>query len=133
VGYLRIVKNDAILEFAGISKHDAVADDDVFTDIAATSYLAVAPDPGRPFDGGAVLDDRTFADIDMLADKRPAHNSGINGGFQAELKIAPDLFEDIPDLRAVIEDSSMLCLVEIEKIRRRKHRRRGRFKFVLGG
>jgi hypothetical protein len=27
----------------------------------------------------------------------------------------------------------MLCLVEIEKIRRRKHRRRGRFKFVLGG
>jgi hypothetical protein len=121
-----IVEDDAIFEFARISEHDPVTDDDVFADVAAAPDFAIVADPGRTLDGRAVLNHRSTAYVDVFADKGSAHDPGINGWFQAELKIAADLLQDIPDLCAVIENSPMLCLIEIEKIRRREHKKRKR-------
>ena len=120
--YLGVVKDDAIFEFAGISKYDAVADDDVFAYVAATAYFAVVSDPGRAFDGRSVLDQCATADVDIFTDKRSAHDPAINSRFEAELKIAANLLQDIPYLCAVVENSPMLCLIEIKKIRWRKHK-----------
>ena len=117
-----VVEHDAIFEFARITEHDPITDDHVFAYITAAPYFAVVPDPCRAFDGRAVLDHRSAADVDALADKRSAHDSGVNGWFQAELEIAANLLQNVPYLRAVIENSPMFCLIEIEKIRRRKHR-----------
>jgi len=116
-----VIEDDAIFEFARIAKYDSVADDDVFADVAAASDFAIISDPGRTLDGRTVLNHRSAADVDIFADKGPAHDPGINGWFQAELEVAADLLQDIPDLYAVIENSPMLCLIEIEKIRRREH------------
>jgi hypothetical protein len=116
-----VIEDDAIFEFARITEHDSVADDDVFTDVAATPDFAIVSDPGRPLDSRAVLNHRSTTDVDIFADEGPAHDPSINGWFQAELEIAADLLQDIPDLCAVIENCPMLCLIEIEKIRRREH------------
>jgi hypothetical protein len=121
VRYVGVIEDDAIFEFARIAEYDPVADDDVFADVAAASDFAIISDPGRTLDGRTVLNHRSAADVDIFADKRSAHDPGINGWFQAELEIAADLLQDIPDLCAVIENSPMLCLIEIEKIRRREH------------
>ena len=111
-----VVEDDAILKFAGIAEHDAVTDDHVFADVTAAAYFAVASDPGRAFDGCSVLDHCSAADIDILTYEGSAHDPPINGRFQTELEIAADLLQDIPDLRTVIENSPVLCLIEIEKI-----------------
>jgi hypothetical protein len=116
-----VIENDAIFELARIAEHDPVADDDVFAYITAAPDFAVVSDPGRAFYGRTVLDHGPTSDVDILADKGSAHDSAINGWFQAELEIAPDLLQDVPDLCAVVENSPMLCLIQIEKIRRRKH------------
>ena len=121
MGYLSFIKNDAILEFARIAENDPVANDYVLAHVTAGPDLAIASDPGRPLDGRAVLNHRSIANVDIFADKGSAHDPGINGRFQAELEVAADLLQDIPDLYAVVENSPMLCLIEIEKIRRREH------------
>jgi hypothetical protein len=116
-----VIEDDAIFEFARITEHDPVADDDVFADVATAPDFAIVSDPGRTLDGRAVLNHRSITDVDIFADKGSAHDPGIDGWFQAELEVAADLLQDIPDLYAVIENSPVLCLIEIEKIRRREH------------
>jgi hypothetical protein len=116
-----VVEDDAIFEFARIAEHDPVADDDVFADVAAAPDFTIVSDPGRTLDGRAILDHRSAADVDIFADKGSAHDTSMNGWFQAKLEIAADLLQDIPDLCAVIENCPMFCLIEIKKIRRREH------------
>jgi hypothetical protein len=117
-----VVKDDAVFEFARIAEHDPIADDDVFADVTTAPDFAIVSNPGRAFDGRAVLNHGSASDVDVLADKGSAHDAGIDGRLEAELEIAADLFKDIPDLRTVIENGPVLCLIEIEKIGRRKHR-----------
>jgi hypothetical protein len=121
--YFRVIKNDAVFELARISKDNAIADDHVFPDITAASNLAVIPDPGWTFDRRSIFDQGTPADIDILTDEWTAHNATVDCRFEAKLKITSDLLERVPNMRAVIKDRAVFCLVKIQKIPGSKHKR----------
>ncbi len=84
--HLHFIEQDGILEFAGVPHDNTVADDHVFADVTAAANLAVFADPRRAFQRRTLLNDRSSANKNMVADKRFAHelaqDCGIAGNWR---------------------------------------------------
>src|SRR4029077_17271273 len=119
--YLGIIKDDAVFEFARISKDGAIADDHIFPDITTASDLAVVSDPGRTFNCRPVLDQSSVAHIHIFTNERTAHNATVDCGLQAKLKIASNLLERVPHIGAVIKYCAVFCLVKVKEFSGCKH------------
>src|SRR6266704_1074267 len=70
---LRLVKENAIFEFARVSHDHAIAHNDVLANVTTAADLAVFADPGWPFHDRALLDDRSTTDEDRVTDERFPH------------------------------------------------------------
>src|SRR5438067_1167159 len=113
--HLRFVEEDAILELARVPHYDAIADDDVFADVAAVANFALFPDPGRPFDHRALLDRGPFSDENRAAHERLSDQSSLDARLQTKLQIARDLVQRVPDIRQILEQFPMVAVLEVEK------------------
>jgi len=131
VGYLGVVKDNAVFKLARIAKNHGVADDHIFPDIAAASDFAVFSDPGRTLNRCPVFDQGPAADVDIFADEGAAKNAPVNSWFEAKLKIASDLLKRIPHVRAIVEDCAVFRLVEIKEIPGLKHKELARQRLDL--
>ncbi len=76
---LRLIKNDGVLELAGVAQDASGADDHILSDITSTADFAVFPDPRRPLDHGSLLDDCAASDEHSAADERFPDHSAVNG------------------------------------------------------
>src|SRR5919201_7069732 len=107
VRYLHFIQKNAILELARIPHHHAVPDDYVFAHIATAANPAIFTDPGGAFQYSALLDDRSSADEDMVADERLAHQLAQDRGLQTKLQVTGNLFESVPNVTLVFEQLRM--------------------------
>ena len=96
--HLRFIEQDAVLEFARVPHHHAVADDHVFPHVTAAADVAVLSDPGRPFQDRALFDNRARADENRVADERLADEFTQHRRLQAKLQITRDLLERVPNI-----------------------------------
>ena len=83
--YLGVIENNAVFEFAGIAKHDPVANDYIFADVTAGTDLAIASYPGWADDSGSILDDGSWTDGDPVADKWSANGRTLHCRLQRTL------------------------------------------------
>jgi hypothetical protein len=91
MGRLRFIKNDRVLELAGIAENAAGTDDDIFPDVATVANFASFSDPGRSFDHRALLDNRPLADENGAADEWLAYEAALHRRLEAELQVTGDL------------------------------------------
>src|SRR5258708_25724955 len=85
--HLHFIEQDGIFEFAGVSHHDAVADDYVFTHVTAAADVAVFADPRRAFQHRALFDDLSSAHKNMVANKWLAHQLAKDCTLQTKLQV----------------------------------------------
>ncbi len=121
MGHLGLVENEAVFELAGVSGDDAVADDDILTNVTPAANLTALADPGGALDHGALLDDGTGPDKDGIADEGFAYEAGMNGGFQTELEIGGNLGKGLPDILEILENDAVLRTAKIKETLRLKH------------
>jgi len=103
VRHLRLVEEDAVFEFAGISHHHPVTHDHVFAHVTAAADPAVFADPCRSFQHRALFDNRAASDKNVTTDERFTDHFAEQGRFQTKLQIARDLFERVPDMLLVLK------------------------------
>ncbi len=115
MGDLRLVKDEAVLEFAGVAQHNAIPDDNIFTDVGTVADFASFSDPGWPLDHGAMLDHRPSSDENRAADEGLADQLAIDAWLEAELEVSADLGQGLPGMGDIIKNESVLGMVEIEK------------------
>src|SRR5262249_26859332 len=111
---LRLVEDDAVLEFAGVAHDHAVADHNVLAHVAAAPDLAIFSYPRRSFDYRPLFDNRATADKNIGADERTPDELAEHRRFQTKLQIAGDLFESVPDKLLVFEQLRMGRVFEAE-------------------
>ena len=70
---LCFVAHDAILEFAGVPHHYAVADDDVLAHVTTTADMTFFANPSWTFYDGALFNDGAASDKHSTADERFSH------------------------------------------------------------
>src|SRR6266576_488989 len=119
--HLRFIKQDAVFELARVPHHHAVPDDHVFAHVTSAPDVTVLPDPRRPFQHRALLDDRPGSDENRIADKWLPDQLSEHRRFQTKLQIARDLTERVPDIFLRLKQLWMRGVFETEKFRRRKH------------
>src|SRR5439155_23168744 len=73
VRYPRFIEQDAIFEFARVTHHNTIPSDDVLAHVTAAANLAVFADPSRAFQHRALLNDRSSANEDVVADEWLPH------------------------------------------------------------
>src|SRR5438876_2026769 len=121
VRHLYVIKKNAILEFAGVSHHHAIASDHVLAHVATAADPAIFTNPCRAFQKRTLLNDCSFADEDMVTDERLAHQFAQNAGFQSKLEITGDLFKRVPDVILVLEQLRMCRVFEVKIISGHEH------------
>src|SRR5882724_224510 len=119
--HLRFIKQDAVFELARVPHHHPVPDDHVFAHVTSAPDVTVLPDPRRPFQHRALLDDRPGSDENRIADKWLPDQLSEHRRFQTKLQIARDLTERVPDIFLRLKQLWMRGVFETEKFRRRKH------------
>jgi len=118
---LRVVENNTVLEFAGVTHHDVVSDDDVLAHIAAAADVAVFSDPGGAFQHRALFHDCAAPDENGFADEWLSDQLPEDPWFQTKLQIARNLFECFPDVFVLFEKLRMRGVLEFEKFGRTQH------------
>jgi hypothetical protein len=93
---LGIIKNEAIFEFGRIPRHDSIADDDIFADVAAIANLAILTDPSWPLNHGSLLDDGILSNEYGPTDEWFADQTTVETWLETKLEIAGNLREHIP-------------------------------------
>lgn len=121
VRHLHVIEQDGILEFARVPHDYAVADDHVLAHVAAAANVAIFADPRWAFQHSALLNDRSSANKNMVADKWFAQQLAQDCRLETKLQVTGNLFERVPDVILVSEQLRMSRVFEIEKIGGRKH------------
>src|SRR6185369_14118366 len=121
VGNLRLIKDDAVLEFAGISHHHAVADDDVFAHVTSGAQMAVFADPGRALEHRALLDNRAPPNENRVAHIGFTNQLAEHGGLEPKLEVTRNLSERFPDIFFRLEEFRMLGVLELKIFGRGEH------------
>ena len=119
--HLGFVEDETIFEFTRISGDHPIADDDVFANVASAADFAVVTDPGRTFDHGTLLDDGIFAHENRRTDKWFADELAVQSGFEAELEVGRNFWQNVPDILYVFKERAMLAVAEVKKFFNRKH------------
>src|SRR5580700_515868 len=101
--HLRLVEQDAVLEFAGVPHHHAIARDHILAHVTSGADVTVFADPSRSFEDRALFDNCSAPDEDVIADERFSDELAENAGLQSKLEIARDLFECVPDILLVLK------------------------------
>src|SRR4051812_37216931 len=119
--HLRFVEQDAVLKFARVPHHHAIARDDVLADVTTAADMAILADPGRALQDRALFDDRSRADENRVADERFSNQFAQHRRFQPKLEIARDLAQRVPDIFLGFKQLRVRRVFETEEFRRRKH------------
>src|SRR5262249_32693115 len=120
MGHLRFVAYDAVLEFARVPHHHAIADDYVLAHVTATTDMTFFADPSRSFDDCALFNDGAAADKDRVADERLSHQLSEHGRFQTKLQVTPDLLERVPNETLIFEQFRVGGVLECYELGRRE-------------
>src|SRR5438270_11380156 len=119
--HLRFIEQNAVLELARIPHHDPIPDDHILAHVTAAPDMAIVANPRRSFQHRALLDNRSGADEDCVADKRLPDQLAHHRGLQSKLEIARDLPQRVPDIFLRFKQLWVRRVFETEKFRRRKH------------
>src|SRR5437762_10227966 len=119
--HLRFVEENAILEFAGVPHHYAIADDYVLAYVAATANLTILADPGGTFQNRTLFNNRATSDEDMIADERFSQQFAEHSGLQTKLQVTRNLFERVPDVILALEQLWMGRVFKLKKFGRCEH------------
>lgn len=118
---LGFVEDEAVFKFRGISRDDAITEDDIFANVTTVTNLAVLTDPSWAFDHGPLLDHRALTDKDGAAHKWLTDEASVEAGFHAELQVGGDLWKCVPDVLDVLEKGAVLAVAEVKKFVDGKH------------
>jgi len=86
VRYLHFIEQDAILNSQRVTHHNAIPGDDVLAHVTAAANLAIFTNPGRTFQHRTLLNNRSSADKDAIADEWFAIRSASTAGLRRNCK-----------------------------------------------
>src|SRR5215469_12273143 len=86
--------------------------------------LAVLADDGGALNHHAILDDRTFADKNIIADEGHTVAFVFQRRFQVRLEVALDFFQRVPGVLAAVKNCGVFALLQVKQIGWLEHGRK---------
>ena len=119
--HLDVVEEEGVLQFTGVSDHAVVPHNDLVANVSVMADLAVFPNDGRAFDHGAVFDNGSRSDKDLLANESAAFTAIAELRAQMGGQIGRDLAQRFPGKLATGKERLMPGLRQIKKFIRLEH------------